>query len=128
MSDEANKDALVQVYEGYLAAFSAGDFQSVAKYFSLPALLVQATGSMAIPNQELLTGVMKNLLDSLPENFAETKLIDFNPTRMSDDCAAAHIKYNRLSNSGEIISKEQSVYYFVNVDGQWKIEYLERSD
>ena len=121
MTSELSKDTLAQVYNDYIEAFSNGEFEALTANFSLPAMLVQPNGTMEIANNELLIAVMQKLYSSLPENFAKTSLVDLTYTEINDNCAAAHIFYDRISDSGDTISKEQGVYYFFNkVDG-WKI-------
>lgn len=118
---ELSKDTLAQVYNDYIAAFSNGEFEALTANFSLPAMLVQPNGTMEIANNELLVAVMQKLYSSLPENFAKTSLVDLSYTEINENCAAAHIFYDRISDSGETISKEQGVYYFFNTEEGWKI-------
>ena len=121
MNSSQSEPAQQRVFEQYIEAFSRKDFEAVASHFSVPALLVATGAPIAIDSREKLVGMMRAIRDSLPAEYDHTLLTAFELTQFSEQTAAAHITYNRCSNLGAILSKEQGVYFFSEEGEQWLI-------
>lgn len=108
-------------FESYMRAFSDGDYPAVASLVSLPAIVCQASNTMEITSSEVVQGFMQQLRASLPENYASTDITQSNVTMLSDSLAALHGVYERHTESGGLISRNQGLYVFRQDGSGWKM-------
>ena len=118
---EKLSEVLQDRFSAYVKAFTDEDYEGIVGFFSIPALLIQPTGAVTFNQPQMIEAVMRQLHQSLPENYASTKLIDFEVFRFTGEVAAAHAKYDRLTGEGDILSSEEGFYYFAQEEGEWKI-------
>lgn len=108
-------------FERYMLAFSDGDYPAIASLVSLPAIICQASNTMEITSSEVVVKFMQQLRASLPENYASTDITQSDVTLLSDSLAALHGVYERHTDSGGLISRNQGLYVFRQDGSDWKM-------
>ena len=120
MSVQSDIEAL---FDRYLAAWNARDFQAMAACFSEPTVYFFPDGPRPIADREALIASMKTVFDRLEaEDFSHTEIASVTATQCNDTLAIVDLKdVIRLRRDGTAIDHLDALYVCTLIDGHWQL-------
>lgn len=117
-----NEAEVVHQWKQYSRAFEYADYQQIAKHFTYPATLIDASGQ-AVPakDKEALIKKFRDIRENIQEGYKYSSLDTYQFHTYSDQACMVDATFGRFNDSYQRIYTGRCLYFFRNTNDGWKM-------
>lgn len=114
--------AIVHQWKQYSKAFEYADYPEIAKHFTYPATLIDASGQ-AVPaeDQDALMKRFREIRQNVQEGYKYSLLDTFQFHRYSDQVCMVDATFGRFNDSYQRIYTGRCLYFYRNTSDGWRM-------
>lgn len=116
---EENMELIKDVFDAYFDDFVARDFEGMASHYQAPLMIVP---TRVIDSREGIVDFFR--LMPIQEGYAYSAQDEVTIHRMSDSLYYLDLDFSRYNEEDELVFEGDSLYFFTNASGAWKIYSL----
>ena len=117
-----NEAEVVHQWKQYSRAFEYADYQEIAKHFTYPATLIDASGQ-AVPakDKDALIKKFREIRENIQDGYKYSSLDTYQFHTYSDQACMVDATFGRFNDSYQRIYTGRCLYFYRNTNDGWKM-------